>query len=146
LFCYYYYYYYIVFVSIIIIINNIIITVFFFLQWYQQHFIFRHFHFDSQVVYQLENAALDTSDEGIPNASPVPENSADFATSIGELSQPHLSVADPAEETAQEQQEGRKGSADSLDNQMLEKGDKNDDQPNREIEMSSLEVRIYYKH
>ena len=49
-------------------------------------------------------------------------------------------MADPAEETAEEQQVDVQGNADSLDKQMLERGDKNDDQSNKEFEMSSLKV------
>jgi len=46
-------------------------------------------------------------------------------------------VADPAEKQKADIQEN----ADSLDKQMLEKSDKNDDQSNKEFEMSSLKVR-----
>jgi len=87
---------------------------------------------DPAVEYQLENAALDTSDEGITNASPALETPADYAASE-DSSQPS-SVADPAEKQKADIQEN----ADSLDKQMLEKSDKNDDQSNKEFEMSSL--------
>lgn len=83
----------------------------------------------------MENAALDTSDKGITKASPAPENTTDYATSIDDSSQPLLSVADPAEETAQEQQADVQGNTDSLEKQMLEKDDKNDNQSNKEFQI-----------
>lgn len=88
------------------------------------------------VVYDLDNAALDTSDEGRTNANPTPENTADH--DAGDSSPPHLSVADSAEETAEGQKTDVQGNTATIDKQMLEKGDKKDAQSNKEFEMSSL--------
>ena len=93
------------------------------------------------MVYELDNAALDTSDEGITNSNPTPENTADHAT--GDSPPSHLSVADPAEETVNGQQTDVQGNAATIDKQTLEKGDKKDEQSNKEFEMSSLKVRKY---
>ena len=52
-------------------------------------------------------------------------------------------MADPAEETTEEQRTDVQGNAATVDKQMLEKGDKKDEQSNEEYEMSSLKVRKY---
>ena len=55
-------------------------------------------------------------------------------------------MADPAEETAEEQQTDVQGNTATIDKQMLESGDKKDEQSNKEFEMSSLKVRKYKTH
>lgn len=97
-------------------------------------------NFKSQVGYQLENAALDVSEENVTTEGPTQENAPDNAKPVDDLPQ----LLDATKESVHGLNPNIQENEEGFGSQMPQKEDKSDKQSKKEIEMASHKVKNWW--